>query len=767
MPDEPQKLPEAKPSESASPVWNQQIAEMILKAIGGGGFATLVALFMNSDLPRTALVGALGSGAGLVYAFVDPIARRAKKGAEKAGEGTADFAEDAVKDFVAKATGVDDRYLELQKEDCQTSLCDGINQVFSPLLEEIFVPLSISYNALIPGWRTIANAPIEGDNKVELAAVRSPEGESQIWQLLKAAEQQSAYRRMAILAWGGYGKTTLLRHIAYIYSSKQHKRYKVGAKVPVFLPLKTYGKLVAQQPEMTLPDVIMQKHLPRLSPDLHLAADWAKDKLKSGEMVILLDGLDEVSESIRPVVTKWLKRELALYPKAIAILTSRPKAYTEQPPASRLDLRMTIWVEPFTKPQQQAFIDRWYGYQEVYANNGRTTSDVTRRAAEKAAELMAQIRSRPEIEDLAKIPLLLNMIATFHRLSPTVQLPKRKVDLYQAICRLQLCDRPGAKELETLLNETDAQTILQKLALEMLLNNREKTIDRDTLLTQLTTYLETENESVRALPFLDEVVRVSELLVEREVQEYEFAHWSFQEYLAARELFDHKREQEIIDRLTIPEWKPMILMYVGLLKNPSSLIRSMVDRGLTDLAAACLHETTKQVEPSLVKELEQLTTVVSRSTYAPLEALLKAEKWREADQETYRLMIKAVGKEDGQLFSREDLENFPCEDLLTIDRLWVEASNGHFGFSVQKKIWQECGSPMNSGKDWDRFCVKVEWQNAAAAEYVNYTDLKFSPHLSLKGELPLRGGGWRWVWGSDGGVVRVGNFFSRAETCKL
>ena len=275
MPDEPQKLPEAKPSESASPVWNQQIAEMIFKAIGSGGFATLIALFTSSELPKIAMAGALGSGAGLVYAFVDPIARRAKKGAEKAGEGTADFAEGVVKDLVTKATGIDDRYLELQKEDCKTSLCDGINQVFSPLLEEIFVPLSISYSALIPGWKTIA-ADLEGDDDVGLAAMRSSEaGESQIWQLLKAAESKSAYRRMAILAWGGYGKTTLLRHIAYIYSSKQHRRYTVGAKVPVFLSLKTYGR-VAEKPEMTLPDVIMHKHIPRLSADLHSSADWAK-----------------------------------------------------------------------------------------------------------------------------------------------------------------------------------------------------------------------------------------------------------------------------------------------------------------------------------------------------------------------------------------------------------------------------------------------------------------------------------------------------------
>ena len=165
----------------------------------------------------------------------------------------------------------------------------------------------------------------------------------------------------------------------------------------------------------------------------------------------------------------------------------------------------------------------------------------------------------------------------------------------------------------------------------------------------------------------------------------------------------------------------------------------MVDRGLTDLAAACLHETTKQIEPSLVKELAQLTTVVARSTYAPLEALLKAEKWREADEETYRLMIKAVGKEDGQWFSREDLETFPCEGLLTIDRLWVEASNGHFGFSVQKKIWQECGSPNEPGENWDRFCVRLGWQNLNSTVYMEYDDLRFSPNFPV-GELPVMGG---------------------------
>jgi hypothetical protein len=140
----------------------------------------------------------------------------------------------------------------------------------------------------------------------------------------------------------------------------------------------------------------------------------------------------------------------------------------------------------------------------------------------------------------------------------------------------------------------------------------------------------------------------------------------------------------------------------------------------------------------LKAQLEGLKPAVVESKYAQLKALLQAGQWEEADQETYRLMIRAVGKEEGQRFTRQDLaEVLPQADLLAIDRAWVEASQGHFGFSVQKKIWQECGSPMKPDKDWDRFCDRVGWQ--VKGEYVSYSALKKNPSLSLVGELPIFG----------------------------
>jgi hypothetical protein len=66
------------------------------------------------------------------------------------------------------------------------------------------------------------------------------------------------------------------------------------------------------------------------------------------------------------------------------------------------------------------------------------------------------------------------MVALFHRRYPGAELPKRRVELYQEMCILQLRDRPGARRLETLLHECDPQTILQMLALEMMQQKEER-----------------------------------------------------------------------------------------------------------------------------------------------------------------------------------------------------------------------------------------------------------------------------------------------------
>jgi hypothetical protein len=97
-----------------------------------------------------------------------------------------------------------------------------------------------------------------------------------------------------------------------------------------------------------------------------------------------------------------------------------------------------------------------------------------------------------------------------------------------------------------------------------------------------------------------------------------------------------------------------------------------------------------------------------KGNYAQLEALLVAGKWKEADEETAQQMLQVMGRQQKGWLNEDDIEQFPCADLRKIDQLWIKHSNGKFGFSIQKKIWQRCGSPIE-GNQFEKFREAVGW----------------------------------------------------------
>ncbi|WRH65807.1 MAG: serine/threonine-protein kinase [Planktothrix sp. GU0601_MAG3] len=123
--------------------------------------------------------------------------------------------------------------------------------------------------------------------------------------------------------------------------------------------------------------------------------------------------------------------------------------------------------------------------------------------------------------------------------------------------------------------------------------------------------------------------------------------------------------------------------------------------------------------------------------YRQLEQLLKAGNWKEADQETANKMIEVAGRTKEGYLSVKDIDTFPCEDLRIIDQLWVKYSNGRFGFSVQKRIYQSLGGTQNyDPKVWERFCDQVGWR--VNGQKCIWYQLKFNQTAPV-GHLPTGG----------------------------
>ncbi|MGI2908082.1 protein kinase domain-containing protein [Tolypothrix sp. VBCCA 56010] len=149
-----------------------------------------------------------------------------------------------------------------------------------------------------------------------------------------------------------------------------------------------------------------------------------------------------------------------------------------------------------------------------------------------------------------------------------------------------------------------------------------------------------------------------------------------------------------------------------------------------------------QDRPQTVREFRELLGVVedniklktARMDYTRLRDFLAAGKWKEADQETARVILAVAGREDERYLDGESIDNFPCEDLRTIDQLWVKYSNGHFGFSVQKRIYQSLGGTKEyDDKIWEAFGDRVGWRKGG--EWVEYGDTTFDMRAA-QGNLP-------------------------------
>ena len=115
------------------------------------------------------------------------------------------------------------------------------------------------------------------------------------------------------------------------------------------------------------------------------------------------------------------------------------------------------------------------------------------------------------------------------------------------------------------------------------------------------------------------------------------------------------------------------------------------------------------------------------SHHQTLQNLLVAKNWQEADLETKRLTFQINSEDlniDSGLSVRKALipkiKAFSTEELEEIDRLWVEHSNGHFGFSIQWQSYQDIlAEEKELGKAVkEKYLIGGRWTSMAALAIV-------------------------------------------------
>ncbi len=140
--------------------------------------------------------------------------------------------------------------------------------------------------------------------------------------------------------------------------------------------------------------------------------------------------------------------------------------------------------------------------------------------------------------------------------------------------------------------------------------------------------------------------------------------------------------------------------------------------------------------------------------YTPLRDYLKQKEWRIADYETYRVMLKAVGRQEGDVLRTSDMAEFPCEDLTTICRLWSQYTGDQFGFKAQVAVWER------TKPNWERFGAEVGWTNNGL--WIDHNKVQYHQDAP-KGHFP--------GWGNGPWLVRSATLFpalaERVMACRI
>eukprot|EP00889_Picochlorum_renovo_P007654 jgi/Picre1/34684/NNA_002152.t1 len=95
------------------------------------------------------------------------------------------------------------------------------------------------------------------------------------------------------------------------------------------------------------------------------------------------------------------------------------------------------------------------------------------------------------------------------------------------------------------------------------------------------------------------------------------------------------------------------------------------------------------------EQLPQLGLVACHPAhYTALRDLLAEQKWREAEDETRAKLIEAAGPgaQERNWVYWSEVKKIPVEDMTTLDALWSAASNGKFGYKVQRQMWIQKGT---------------------------------------------------------------------------
>jgi len=429
--------------------------------------------------------------------------------------------------------------------------------------------------------------------------------------LVKIFEQTPRY---IVLGKPGSGKTTFLKKIALMSINSQFEK----KFIPFFISFKDFANskfddlfefIAAELDNCEFPESLQ----------------FLENILKHNRVLLLLDGLDEISSDILENLLYQIEVFARKYSGCPIIITCRVAFYQ-----NFFNDFIETEISDFNQEQVLNFSKKWFG-------------------AKKGNDFVNDLQVNINARDLAGNPFLLTLLCISYENNKRI--PSHRCFVYEDAVESLWNRRRGSfnsiKEIaSSSIGIRSVKDLLNELAIEEY-SKGQIFFYKNYLGEYINLYLQKIVDDKTYLVNFDEKKLIDEIewnigiIIERARGIYSFSHLTIQEYLCAKHIVAISRDDQIdsliLNVIRDNRWREVFLLALRIVQKPLSLVQktidavwlSLKDTHLFEYLNTCSHNSKFNMESANIYELTKFLCAVGNSFFIRGDCLYDRPKFGE------------------------------------------------------------------------------------------------------------------------------------------